>query len=281
MTRHLRLGEFLVGVEGIALMRHLFEDDALAAQRLDEIRHIVSGAEAVYELGVDVPVVDPRSGYERWSDTYDDPGNPLIEVEQPVVWSILEQIEPGLALDAACGSGRHTRHLVDLGHEVVGVDGSPEMLEKARASLPGMQFYESELTALPLGSATFDVVVCALALEHVQDLRAAVAELSRVLRPGGRMVLSDLHPAAVTLGGAAFFTDAHGGAGVVRGFGHLHCEYLSAFESAGLVVRQCLEPRFGPREAAMQGPASRFIPDAAAAAYVGVPGALIWDLVRQ
>jgi hypothetical protein len=95
------------------------------------------------------------------------------------------------------------------------------------------------------------------------------------------MVLSDLHPTAVALGGSAFFQDAHGGAGVVRGFGHLHSDFLSAFDGAGLVVRQCLEPRFGPSEAAMQGPASQFIPDAAAAAYVGVPGALIWDLLRH
>ena len=94
------------------------------------------------------------------------------------------------------------------------------------------------------------------------------------------MVLSDLHPAAVTLGGAAFFQDAQGGAGVVHGFDHIHSDYLSGvFREAGLVVRQCLEPRFGPSDAAMQV-ASQFIPDAAAAAYVGVPGALIWDLVQ-
>ena len=93
-------------------------------------------------------------------------------------------------------------------------------------------------------------------------------------------VLSDLHPAAVALGGVAYFQDAGGGAGVVRSYGHLHGDYLRAFKQAGLVIRQVLEPRFGPSEAALQGPASSFIPDAAEAAYVGVPGALIWDLDR-
>lgn len=281
MTRHLRLGEFLVGVEGIALMRHLFEDDALASRRIEEIRQIISGGDEVYGLGVDVPTVDFRSGYERWSQTYDNPGNALIEVEQPVVWSILETIEPGSALDAACGSGRHARRLVDLGHRVIGVDGSPDMLEKAKAWLPEAVFYESELASLPVETASIDLVVCSLALEHVQDLSGAVEELSRVLRPGGRMVLSDLHPAAVALGGAAYFQDAQGGAAVVRGFGHLHSDYLSAFKEAGLVVRQCFEPRFGPSEAAMQGPAAQFVPEAAEGAYVGVPGALIWDLLRH
>jgi len=280
VTRHLRLGEFLLGVEGIAMMRHLFEDDAITAIRMEEIRRIVCGEDDVYELGVDVPIVDAQRGYARWSQTYDNPGNPLIQIEQPVVWSILERITPGVALDAACGTGRHARRLVALGHHVVGVDGSPEMLAKARSSLPEVVFRVGDLNALPLESASVDLVVCALALEHVVNLPTAIAELGRVLRPGGRMILSDLHPAAVALGGVAYFQDAVGGAGVVRGYGHLHGDYLRAFEYAGVVVRQCIEPLFGPAEAAMQGPASSFIPDAAEAAYVGVPGALIWELDR-
>jgi ubiquinone/menaquinone biosynthesis C-methylase UbiE len=197
------------------------------------------------------------------------------------VWSIFESISPGAALDAACGSGRHARRLVELGHQVVGVDSSPEMLAKARAAVPEAVFHHGDLTSLPAESASFDLVVCALALEHVADLNAAIAEMSRVLRPGGRMILSDPHPTAVGLGGMAYFQDAQGEAGVVRGFGHLHGDYLAAFGHAQLAVLRCLEPRLGPAEAAMQGPASQFIPEAAAAAYVGLPGALIWDLVRN
>jgi hypothetical protein len=47
------------------------------------------------------------------------------------------------------------------------------------------------------------------------------------------------------------------------------------------VIRQCLEPRIGPAEAATQGPAAQFIPGATEAAFVGLPGALIWELVRS
>ena len=281
MTRHLRLGEFLIGVEGIALMRHLFEDDATAKTRIEEIARITCGEDEVYQLGVDVPVVDAQAGYARWSETYDSEDNPLIELEQPVVWSILERVDPGQALDAACGTGRHTRRLVELGHDVVGVDGSSEMLSVAKKSVPHALFLEGDLYSLPLESASVDLVVCALALEHVADLPRAISEFSRVLRSGGHMVLSDLHPAAVTLGGGAYFQDASGGAGVVRGFGHLHGDFLRAFEQAGLRVRNCFEPRYGPAQAAMQGPASSFIPEATQAAFVGVPGALIWDLDKD
>lgn len=277
----MRLGEFLVGVAGLGLIRHVFTgDDAAAAARMEEIRGIVCGGDEVYDLGVDVPTEDARSGYARWAETYDQPGNPLISVEQALVWALLDDVPPGNALDAACGTGRHARHLADLGHRVIGVDGSPDMLAKARADVGGCEFREGDLTSLPVDAESVDLAVCALALEHVADLDAAVTELARVVRPGGRIIVSDLHPAAVAVGGAAYFQDAGGGAGVVRGYQHLHGDYLRAFKGAALVVEKCLEPVMGEAEVAMQGPATAFLPDAASAAYLGLPMALIWDLRR-
>ena len=279
MARHVRLGEFLVGVAGLGLIRHVFTgDDDAAAARVGEIRGILCGDDEVYELGVDVPTLDARSGYARWADTYDQPGNPLISAEQPVVRNILDALPPGDALDAACGTGRHARRLAELGHRVIGVDGSPEMLARARADLPHCDFRDGDLTSLPIDTNSVDAAVCALALEHVADLDVAVSELARVVRPGGRIVLSDLHPAAVAVGGAAYFQDAAGGAGVVRGYRHLHGDYLGAFRRAGLDVEQCLEPLIGAAEVGMQGPATTFLPAAAEAAYLGLPMALVWDL---
>jgi len=281
VPRHVRLGEFLVGVAGVALMRRMFVgEDEDAVERLEEIRAIVSSDDDLYSLGVDVPVFDARSGYARWSDTYDQPGNPLISIEQPAVWSILDALPPGDALDAACGTGRHAKRLHELGHRVVGIDGSPDMLGKAKAALPQVDFRVGELTSLPLEADSVDLAVCALALEHVRDLDGPILELARVVRPGGRVVVSDLHPVVSSLGGAAYFQDAGGAAGVVRGYRHLHGDYLRAFRAAGLEVDRCIEPVFGATEAAMQGPASAFVPRAAEAAYVDLPGALVWELVR-
>jgi SAM-dependent methyltransferase len=287
VSRHIRLGEFLVGVEGVALMRGMFDrDDAAATARIEEIRHIVCDRGGAYDTTIDVEILDARSGYARWSESHDEPKRPLsveqslISVEEPEVWAIFEGLPPGDALDAACRTGRHARRLVELGHRVVGVDSSPEMVDKAAAVVPDAEFRRGELTSLPLESSSVDIAVCALALEHVAALDQAVEELARVVRPGGRVVLSDLHPIPRALGAATCFHYPRGGAGVVRSYRHLHGDYLRAFERAGLAVDQCLEPTFGPAEVLMQEPAATRIPDATDEAFLGLPAALVWDLAR-
>jgi ubiquinone/menaquinone biosynthesis C-methylase UbiE len=241
-----------------------------------------SDEEATYGLGTDVPELDPRTGYARWAATYDRPGNPLITLEQPVVWELLDAFPPGRALDAACGTGRHAAHIVERGHEVTAVDASPEMLELARARVPqDVRLLEGDLYDLPVEDGEFDLATCALALGHCEDLRAPVAELARAVRPGGALVLSDLHPAMSAAGGQALFESSDGSLAYVREHLHLFGEYLETFAYAGLDIVRCIEACFGPEEAAMQGMAARFIPDATKAAFTGLPGALVWRLERR
>ena len=74
---------------------------------------------------------DVEEGYTAWAASYDGP-NPAIEGEQPIVHGMLEALEPGVALDAACGTGRHAAKLAELGHRVIGVDATEAMLAIAR-----------------------------------------------------------------------------------------------------------------------------------------------------
>jgi hypothetical protein len=84
MTRHLRLREFLAGLQGMALMRGLFTaSDEDAQCRIDELRAIVAEpGDERFAAVIEVPSVDVVDGYEQWSTTYDSPGNPLISAEQ-------------------------------------------------------------------------------------------------------------------------------------------------------------------------------------------------------
>jgi ubiquinone/menaquinone biosynthesis C-methylase UbiE len=203
-----------------------------------------------------------------------------VALEEPVVWSLVDALPPGRALDAACGTGRHAARLVELGWDVLGIDITPEMLSRAAAAIPQARFSQADLREVPTEDEWFDLVVCGLALAHLADLDGAVAQLARVLKPGGRLVASAIHPFQVHLGWHASFADAGGQRGFIREHTHTHADYLRAFRSAGLRVLDCAEPTLTAEQASAKRRAFRHIPDATAAAYAGLPAVLVWDLEK-
>jgi len=276
MARHVRLRELLVGIEGLALLRNLYDGkDADADDRIAEIRWLLD--DRAFDAGELTSEADARSGYGAWSGRYDEPGNPVIGLEQPVMWSLLGSSAPGRALDAACGTGRHARRLAELGHTVTGVDIAPEMLDRARVAVPSATFLEGDLRSIPASNGEFDLVVCGLALAHVAELDAAAAELARVLAAGGRLLVSVLHPFQAILGWHAPFEDDKGRRWFVREHPHTHADYLDAFAAAGLALRRCVEPKLTAAEVPAKRRAFRHLPEATSAAYVGLPAVLIWD----
>lgn len=276
MVRNVRLRELLIGVEGLALLRHLYDGtDADAERRLAEVRWLLENES--FAASEPTREADPQAGYGSWSQRYDEPGNPIIVLEEPEMWSLIERRRPGPALDAACGTGRHARRLVELGHEVMGVDITPEMLERARAAVPAAVFHEADLRSIPAEDGEFALVVCGLALAHVADLPAAIAELVRVLAAGGHLIVSVLHPFQALLGWHAPFEDELGQRRFVREHPHTHADYLNAFTAAGLLVRNCSEPKLSAAEVRAKRRAFRHLPDATLAAYVGLPAVLVWD----
>jgi len=277
-------GHYVLGTQGLALLRRwLLADSAELEARVDELVRLAGAPdEGPMALRFDVPLLEPGPGYARWSTSYDAAPNPLIRVEEPVVRAMLDTASPGVALDAACGTGRHAAYLRARGHEVIGVDASAEMLEHARKRVPDADLRIGDLEALPLGDASVDLAVCALALTHLRGLAAPVAELSRVLRPGGRLILSDLHPAMTLLGGTGFFVGADGAAGNVRSFHHGHGRYHAAFRQADLEVMDCVEPQLEEEDlAALSGGLVAFAEEAFRSAWVGIPNALVWELLRR
>jgi ubiquinone/menaquinone biosynthesis C-methylase UbiE len=280
MARHVRLRERLVGIEGLALLRHLYEgSDADADRRLAEIRRLLdderfAGGEPIHEASV-------ITGYGAWSKSYDEPGNPVIALEQPAVWSFIDRLPPGRALDAACGTGRHARHLVERGHDVLGVDLTQEMLVRARENAPAARFEQADLRAIPAEDGELDLAVCGLAIAHLDNLDAGVAELARVLRRGGHLVVSALHPFQAHLGWHAPFALSNGERGFVREHDHTHADYLNAFRAAGLNVSGCKEPALTEHELAAKRSAFAHIPQATAEAYLGLPAVLVWDVEKR
>jgi SAM-dependent methyltransferase len=112
-------------------------------------------------------------------------------------------VQPGdRLLDLGCGFGRHAFEAARRGASVIALDAGPEEVAQVRGTLAAMveagelasdhpaTAVQGDALALPFPDATFDRVIASEVLEHIPDDRAAMAELSRVLRPGGTMAVT-------------------------------------------------------------------------------------------
>jgi demethylmenaquinone methyltransferase / 2-methoxy-6-polyprenyl-1,4-benzoquinol methylase len=98
-------------------------------------------------------------------------------------------------LDLAAGTGTSSTPFTDAGADVVPCDFSLGMLHVGRQRQPSLAFTAGDALALPFGDDTFDAVTISFGLRNVHDTRAALAEMLRVARPGGRLVVCEFsHP---------------------------------------------------------------------------------------
>jgi SAM-dependent methyltransferase len=97
-------------------------------------------------------------------------------------------------LDVGCGEGQVARRIARLGAKVVGVDPSPTQIRTATRRGGGPCYAQARAEQLPCADASVDAVVVCLALEHVDPFEPAIAEIARVLAPGGRFVFFLGHP---------------------------------------------------------------------------------------
>lgn len=189
--------------------------------------------------------VATQDGYDRWSGHYDAYQNPLIALEGPEVQQFVGPCEGLRALDVACGTGRHALRLSASGAHVTGVDFSTGMLEVAAAQ-PGaesVRWLQHDLgEPLPFDDGAFDLLVHGLALEHLPEPRAVLAEFHRVLRPGGRAAISLMHPAMFLKGTQARFVEP--GTGeliVIESHRHTTAELVMAIQAAGFELEDMRE----------------------------------------
>jgi 2-polyprenyl-6-hydroxyphenyl methylase/3-demethylubiquinone-9 3-methyltransferase len=131
-----------------------------------------------------------RAFYEAfWADAPQDP--------EPWAWArrralLLAEARHGQrVLDLGCGAGRFLRALSEAGADAVGVELAEAAAERARANAPGTDVRLVEPDgSLPLGHGEIDLVWCSEVLEHVADTAHALLEVRRVLRPGGRLLVT-------------------------------------------------------------------------------------------
>jgi SAM-dependent methyltransferase len=288
VTKRVVLGEFLLAVEGLALARNLFDGtNEHTNERIGEMIEILermhSDGDAIEKLSILSDELGPLAGYALWAASYDDAANPLIDVEQPALEALLGTIPVGRAVDVCCGTGRIAKLLVDRGHQVIAVDQSKAMLDKAQLALPDTTVVAAPLSGglrYTVGSG-FDLVTCGLALTHFESLDGPVSTLAALARPGGDLVFTDVHPFYTAIRTQAFFNADDGVTPFVRNYAHNIGDYLRAFAAAGLDVVHCIEPVPAIGEGPMRSLVGTLRPAAAQSAYEGIPTAIIWHLRKR
>ncbi len=102
-------------------------------------------------------------------------------------------VRPGdRVLDAACGTGDLAVIAAAAGADVIGLDFSAAMLERARRKAPALDWVQGDLLALPFEDASFDAATVGFGIRNVSDLARGIEELRRVLRPGGRLAILEI-----------------------------------------------------------------------------------------
>jgi ubiquinone/menaquinone biosynthesis C-methylase UbiE len=115
--------------------------------------------------------------------------DPLVrDAWRSLMRSVLPPI-PARVADLGCGTGTLALLLTEEGYDVTGVDVSPEMVSRARAKVPGVEFVEADASAPPLDPASYDVVLSRHVLWAMPDPAAALSRWQDLLSPGGRLVL--------------------------------------------------------------------------------------------
>jgi len=177
--------------------------------------------------------------YDRWAPVYDTDRNATRDLAGSVLRAALPDPAGLDVLEIGCGTGLRTAWLADRARSVLALDLSEGMLEVARARVDaaGVTFRRHDLTERwPAEDASFDLVADSLVLEHLPDLGRLFREAARVLRPGGLMVVCELHPARQRAGRQAEFTTPEGEVERVPSFLHDLEEYAGSARAAGLEV---------------------------------------------
>lgn len=134
--------------------------------------------------------------FDRWSGRYErDLVSRRLAELQATALEALELAADDRLLDVGCGSGAAVRQAAAAGAHAVGVDLSTGMIARAQAlaaGIPGVDFQVADAEALPFSNNSFTALLCTTSLHHYPHPERAVAEMARVVKPGGRIAVADM-----------------------------------------------------------------------------------------
>ena len=206
---------------------------------------------AFAQAGGRKPVIPAATAHSLWAETYDRNPNPLLALEERMIEPLLPPFNANgmFAVDVACGTGRWLLKLMHRGAQFgAGLDFASEMLLQAQGK-PGIEdkLILADCAAMPIASHCSDLAVCSFAVGYIPDLSRFATELSRIVRGGGHLFVSDFHPSGYLRGWKRTFRYRETVL-EISSFRHSIPEICCAFEAEDFELLNQVEACFGEEE---------------------------------
>lgn len=218
--------------------------------------------------------------FNQWAEVYDTAPNPLLLLEERIAKPLLPTAVGGKIMDVGCGTGRWLQHLESLAPaSLIGMDYSPAMLKRARAKVSAdTKLQHAECSSLPGDNNSFSFVIASFVLSYIKDLPDFARQCARILQPGGRMLISDMHPTTALEKGWTRSFRLNGETTDLAVYSRPLTEIAAAFQENGFEERLVIEPSFGEPEKVVFAQAGKLDEYEA---LVGVPAIYVLTLQRR
>lgn len=179
-----------------------------------------------------------KEAYKLWSEKYDSNINKTRDLEAFSIREVLNEVNFKKCLEIGCGTGKNTEWLINKGQNILSIDISDEMLAIARQKIKSenVLFIKADIMeSWEFTSDTFDLVVCSLVLEHIENINVIIKRISERLADGGVLYIGELHPFKQYTGSKAKF-ETQEGEQLVTAFTHHITDFTDAGKEYGLKI---------------------------------------------
>ena len=217
---------------------------ACSGARANRLRNPIYSVTDMKNDGHPLETLAPQTAYDQWAEEYDD-ADPTTLLDEPFLLSMLKPFDGCRVLGSRL---RHRSIPTSSGpawNRVVGLDLSRAMLARARRSMapaPSVSWIQASVARLPFSKEAFDRVISGLVLDHVDDLHFFFLQVVAALRPGGRLIMSAIHPDMQRLTGSVVRFTSAGREYQTHGTVHEVRSMVEATQQAGLALECLLEP---------------------------------------